>query len=151
MLSDTPTGTLTVLRLTIKGKKVGSGPIPRNPHPFLKIVGLILPLFRLSNHPAHKNLPPHTSGLPFWDRPPSVYRICTSMFLSKWTCFPFTLARSWDLSCTIEAKDPSLGSSSQGLTWDLGSDNFLAPDSLAKLPEQGSGCFIHSYIYCITY
>ena len=48
-LKDTPTGTMTVLRSTIKGQKVGDGPFPGNLHPFPKIVGLriILPLISL--------------------------------------------------------------------------------------------------------
>ena len=37
-------GTKTFPRLTIKGKKVGGGPIPGKFHPFPKIVGLVLPL-----------------------------------------------------------------------------------------------------------
>ena len=47
MLSDTPTSTMAVPRLTIKGQKVGAGPIPGNPCPFSKIVGIILPLVSL--------------------------------------------------------------------------------------------------------
>ena len=55
MLNDTPTGAITVLRPTIKGQKVGSDPIPRNLHPFPKILGIILPLISLWNYPAYKN------------------------------------------------------------------------------------------------
>ena len=47
MLNDTPTRAMTVLRLTIKGQKVGGGPIPGNLHPFSKIIGIILPLVSL--------------------------------------------------------------------------------------------------------
>ena len=47
MLSDTPTGTITVLRLTIKGQRVGGGPIPGNPRPFPKIFGIIFSLVSL--------------------------------------------------------------------------------------------------------
>ena len=43
----TPTGVMTVPKLTIKGQKVGSGPIPRNPCFFPKILGIILPLISL--------------------------------------------------------------------------------------------------------
>ena len=32
--ADSPTGTMTVLRSTITGQKVGNGPIPGNLHPF---------------------------------------------------------------------------------------------------------------------
>ena len=46
-LNDTPTSAMTVLRPTIKGQKVGGGPIPRNPQPLPKIVGIILPLISL--------------------------------------------------------------------------------------------------------
>jgi len=48
-LNDTPTGTMVVPRVTIKGQKVGSGPIPGNLCPFSKIVGIILPLISLWN------------------------------------------------------------------------------------------------------
>ena len=41
--NDIPTGARTVPRLTIKGQKVGSGPIPGNLPPFPKIVGIIFP------------------------------------------------------------------------------------------------------------
>ena len=47
MLKDTPTGAMAVLRPTIKGEKVGSGTILENPHPFAKIVGIILALISL--------------------------------------------------------------------------------------------------------
>ena len=30
-----------------EGQKMGSGPIPGNVHPFLKIIGIILPLINL--------------------------------------------------------------------------------------------------------
>ena len=47
--ADSPTGTMTVLRSTITGQKVGNGPIPGNLHPFPKIVRLrvILPIISL--------------------------------------------------------------------------------------------------------
>ena len=48
-LNDTPTGTMVVPRLLIKGQKVGSRPIPGNLCPFSKIVGIILPLDSLGN------------------------------------------------------------------------------------------------------
>ena len=54
-LNDRTNHTMTVLRLTIKGQKEGSGPIPGNPHPFPKIVGIILPFISLWNYPVHKN------------------------------------------------------------------------------------------------
>ena len=60
-LNDMPTGAMTVPRPTIKGQKVGSGPIPGNPHPFPEIVGIIFPFISLWNCPAHKNSPPHIS------------------------------------------------------------------------------------------
>ena len=47
MLSDTPTGGMTDLRMIIKGQKVGDAPIPGNFLPFPKIVGIILPLISL--------------------------------------------------------------------------------------------------------
>jgi len=56
MLNDTPTDAMTVPRLIIKGQKVSSGPIPRNPCPFPQTVGIILPLISLGNYPADSNL-----------------------------------------------------------------------------------------------
>lgn len=44
MLTDIPTAAMIVPRLTRKGPKVGYGPIPGNPYPFYKIVGIILSL-----------------------------------------------------------------------------------------------------------
>ena len=38
-----------------KGQNLGSGPVPENPHSFLQIIGIILPLNSLWNYPAHKN------------------------------------------------------------------------------------------------
>lgn len=35
LLNDTPAGAMVLPRLTIKGQKVGGGPIPGNPHPLL--------------------------------------------------------------------------------------------------------------------
>ena len=46
-LTDTPTGTMTVLRPTVKGQKVGNGPAPGNHCPVLEIVAIILPLLNL--------------------------------------------------------------------------------------------------------
>ena len=43
------------LRPTIKGQKVDCGPIPRKPHPFPEITGIILPLISLWNYPTYKN------------------------------------------------------------------------------------------------
>ena len=54
-LGDMPTSSMTVLRSAIKYQNVGTGPIPRNPHPFPKITGIILPHISLWNDPAHKN------------------------------------------------------------------------------------------------
>ena len=50
-------------KATIKGQRVGGGPIPGNPHPFPEIVGIILPLISLWNYPAHTNSLPHISGI----------------------------------------------------------------------------------------
>ena len=47
VLNYTPTVARTVLRLTIKGQKVGSGPILGNPCPFPNIIGIFLPLVSL--------------------------------------------------------------------------------------------------------
>ena len=38
---------VTVLRPAIKGQKVGSGPVPRNLHPFPQIIGIIFPFTSL--------------------------------------------------------------------------------------------------------
>ena len=45
-LNDTPTGDMTVLRSTSKGRKVGSGPFPGNLHPFAQIAEILLPLIQ---------------------------------------------------------------------------------------------------------
>jgi len=47
MLNDTATSAMTVLRPTIIGQKVGSGPGPGNLCPFSQTVGIILPLVSL--------------------------------------------------------------------------------------------------------
>ena len=44
VLIDTPTGSMTVPRLTIEGQKVGGGPIPVSPCPSSPVFGIILPL-----------------------------------------------------------------------------------------------------------
>ena len=54
-LNVTPTGATTVPRPTVKGQKVGGGPISGNLRPFSKIIGIILPLVSLWNYPDHKN------------------------------------------------------------------------------------------------
>ena len=46
---------MTVLSLTMKGQKVGGGPVPGNPHPFFKTIGIIIPVFSPLNYLAHKN------------------------------------------------------------------------------------------------
>ena len=48
------TSAMTILRSTIKGQKVGGGPVPENPYPFLKRVEITLPLISLWNYSAHK-------------------------------------------------------------------------------------------------
>ena len=53
-----PTGSMTILRPTIKGQKVGSSPIPGDPLPFSQIARIILSLLSLWNYPAHKNSSP---------------------------------------------------------------------------------------------
>ena len=65
---------MTVPRRTIKGQKVGSGPIPGNPHPFPKIAGILLPLISLWNYPPLLKLTTLYPGasLSFWDGPHSV-------------------------------------------------------------------------------
>ena len=47
MLNDTPTSTITVLRLIIKGKTVDSDPTPGKTCPVPEIVGIILPVISL--------------------------------------------------------------------------------------------------------
>ena len=49
------TYTKRVLRLTIKGQKVGSGPIPGNLHPFPQIIWIILTFISLWDYILHKN------------------------------------------------------------------------------------------------
>jgi len=111
MLNDTPTDAMTVPRLIIKGQKVSSGPIPRNPCPFPQTVGIILPLISLGNYPAHVNYPPHILGTLTWEDLHSICGVCFSQdcsHLLRWTafclwnvylCFHFIMARSWILSC----------------------------------------------------
>ena len=41
--------TMMVPTMTAKGQKVGTDPIPGNPHPFPKIAGILLPLISLYN------------------------------------------------------------------------------------------------------
>ena len=90
----TPPSAMTVLRPTIKGQKVGSGPVPGNLGPFPKIVGIIFPLISLWNYTAHKNWPRHISGpLAFLDGPHSVCGVCISLdksdsyhFISEFFC-----------------------------------------------------------------
>jgi len=38
-LNDMPTGTMTVQRPSVKGQKLGSGPIPRSRHPSPTVLG----------------------------------------------------------------------------------------------------------------
>ena len=58
---DMPTGARTVLRPTIKGQKVGSGPIPGNSYPFSEIVGIILPPLAYGNTQPIKTNHPRSS------------------------------------------------------------------------------------------
>ena len=98
-----------------KRPKRGGDPVPGNPHPFPKTVGIILSLISLWNYPVHKNKQPHSLGpLAFWDGPHSVYGVCISLsksaFALLWLTLEFLHARS---------QGPSLGGSSQGLARDL--------------------------------
>ena len=82
-------GAMTVPMLKKQG--VGTGPNPRNLHPFPKIVGIILPLISMWNCPAYKN---H-----------SVCGVCFSLNLNKFTsylslylspnCFYDETVRTW--------------------------------------------------------
>ena len=73
------TSAMTILRSTIKGQKVGGGPVPGNPYPFLKRVEITLPLISLWNYSAHKTNHAIFRGLStFWDS-----TTLLSMFLSK--------------------------------------------------------------------
>ena len=74
MLNVTPTSTVTVLRPTIKGQKVCGGPIPGNPCPVPKIIGITFPLISRWNYPAHKNYALFQGSLSLivWDGPPSM-------------------------------------------------------------------------------
>ena len=104
---------MIVSRLTIKGQKVGSSPVPRNLHRFPKIVGIIFPLISLWNCSAHKSQPHHISGrLTFWDGRRSVFGICTSLDETAFTL----LWPTWSQRSTF-------GGLSQGLAWDLGCDH----------------------------
>ena len=47
MINDTPTSTITVPRLIIKGKTEDSDPTPGKTCPFPKIVGISLPVISL--------------------------------------------------------------------------------------------------------
>ena len=66
-------GTTTVLRLTIKGQKVGGDPVPDNLHPFPKIAAIILPLISPWNtkpikttHHIFGGLSSSKMGLAWW-------------------------------------------------------------------------------------
>ena len=97
-LHDTPAGAKIFPRLPIKGQKLGGRPIPGNPHPFPKIVGIILPLISLWNYPAHKNC--HTSG----PSPPETDRILPMECVSLLSLYYGSLM----ISFLCEAKDPHL-------------------------------------------
>ena len=93
-LNDTTTGTMTVLRpMTIKGQKAGGSPIPWNPHPFPKIVGITLPFISLWNYPPLQKLTtlyPSASPLLRW---PKLYGVCISLnkpsFTLLWLALEF--------------------------------------------------------------
>ena len=62
-----------VLRLTIKGRKVGGDPVPENLHPFLKVAAMILPLISpwntrpiKMNHQVFWGLSSPEMGLAWW-------------------------------------------------------------------------------------
>ena len=63
MLTNTPTGTMTVPGLITKGQKAGGAPTPGNT-PLLQD-RIFLPLISLWNYPAHKNEPPSHHHLTF--------------------------------------------------------------------------------------
>ena len=119
MLNDTPTGANRISRLTVRGQKVGTSPIPRNLHHFPKIVGIISPLISLWNYSAHKSQPHHISGqLTFWDGLHSVYGICISLNETAFTLLWLTLE-----FFPAQSQRSTLGGLSQGLAWDLGYDH----------------------------
>ena len=94
-----PIVTRTVLRSTIKGQKVGGGPIPGNPHTFLEIAGKIFPLISLGNWPTHKNSPPHILGPThlFPEMPHTLW----SVFLPGLLLFSIEMAHTLTISQSI--------------------------------------------------
>ena len=90
MLNNTPTGATTVSRPTVKGQKVGGGPIPGKPRPFPKIVGIILPLISLWNYARSTEKlthtpPPRDPGLlAFWECARSVECASPRAALAVW-------------------------------------------------------------------
>jgi len=52
MLNVTHPRAMTVPRMTTKGQKVGSDPVPGNPHPIPQVAGKFLLLISLRNYPA---------------------------------------------------------------------------------------------------
>ena len=110
MLIDTPTGFRTVLNLTLKTQKVGSGLIPGNPHPFPKIVRPFFPLISLRNYQTHKNKLSHISGL-------LSLRRCTTFCLYNVFILPWLASKFFP----EQNQGPSFGGLIQGLTqtWDI--------------------------------
>ena len=140
MLNDTPTSAMTVLRLAIKGQKVSGGPIPGNPCPFPKIVGITQPI--KTNHP-------HSLG-PL--SPSEMVHLLSMECVSPRALSPSDTAHALSMECVspwinllslyfwlaleffpVRSQGPSLGGLSQGLARDLGCDHSLVPSSPAMV------------------
>ena len=69
-----------------KGQKVGSGPMPENPHPFSKIAGILLPLIVvvLSNPMSMR---PHGLQQARLLCPPLSPGVCSNSCLWSWWCY----------------------------------------------------------------
>ena len=109
---------MTVPRLTTKGQKVGSGPIPGNPHPFPKVAAIFFPLISLWNYPPLWKLttPYPGASLTFRYGPHSFCGMWFSLnkpsFTLLWLALEFFPVRS---------QEPTLGSHPRDVleTWDM--------------------------------
>ena len=98
----TITGAMIVPRLTIKGQKVCSGPVPDTSCLFLGIARIFLPLSIPWNSPTHKNSQPHMLGALLTSEKVHILSVdCVSPWIS-----PFSLLQLALVFFPAEAKDP---------------------------------------------
>ena len=131
---------MTVLRSPVNGPKMRGVPNPGNPHPFSKIGEYSSHSFTYEiTQPIKTNHPHIPWPLTSWDGPYSVYGVW--IFLNKPA---FTLLWLTPEFFPAWSQMPSLGSPSQGFTWDLGQDHPFMPhfscnrytiENLRKCPD----------------